>query len=258
VQSSLFAYTNVMRFKDFITRQRVGVLIIGIVAFLASLLAAHVDGPTTLAGALFIDLAASATTVVFTALIIDYLSVREESNKTQSAAGLAEDEINATCFRIRWRMARLFGLERHLTGIREHISSREEVRDYLEEVRGEVDEHLSSYDMLDKDTPLDSTQLQRYLERLQTARTELEQTLMLYQYAMGYSLRERVLNLRSELQIADNILGFIDFSDDLNDANISLIRILSQSIYDGIEEVLGHDSRTAVGVPIHAKESRLA
>ncbi len=245
-----------MRFKDFVTLQRAGIFVIGFITFGVSLGIAHITGFATLWGALFIDLAASATTVVFTALIIDYLGVREESSKTRNAAGLAEDEIKATCFRIKWRMARLFGLERK-SSRRGNISNREEARQYLDSAGNEVDDYLESHRLTSKDTPLDAAGLPKYLERLELSRAELEQTLILYEYAMSYSLRERILNLRSELQVAENILGFIDFSEELNKANVSLIRILSQSIYDEIEQLLDHDSRTELGTPINAKDSSL-
>jgi hypothetical protein len=245
-----------MRFKDFITRQRIAIIAVGVAIFVAALLAAAATDYQHLWGALFTDLAASAITVIFTALIIDYLGVREEHDKTRNASGLAEDEIAATCFRVKWRMARLFGM-RPRQSKRSTISNRQQARGYLDEIRQEVDTYLDSHDMKDAHTPLEPAMLAKYLERLQIARTELEQTLILYEYAMGYSLRERVLNVRNELQIADNVLGFIDFSEDLNKANISLVRILSQSIHDAIEEVLGHDSRSVTGTPIHAKNSPL-
>jgi hypothetical protein len=243
-----------VRFKDFITRQRVGIFVIGFAVFAASITAAHAEGFASLWGELLVDLAASAVTVIFTALIIDYLGVREESSKTKNAAGLAEDEIKATCFRVKWRMARTFGMERHPSG-RDSISSRKEAKEYLDTVSANVTDYLESHSMVAASTPLHADVLPRYLERLEVARTELEQTLQLYEYAMSYSLRERVLSLRSELQIADNILGFIDFSEKLNDANISLIRILSQSVYEEMEKVLEHDSRIELGTPLHAKES---
>jgi|GEM_PF-2594954 hypothetical protein len=245
-----------MTFKDFISRQRVGIFVIGVATFIVSLLVAHAKGYNTLWGELFIDLAASATTVVFTALIIDYLGVREKSSRTRNAAGLAEDEIKATCFRVKWRMARLFGLKRRESA-RDHISNRDEARKYLQHAGEEVDEYLVKHKLENSSTPLDPSQLERYLDRLEIARTELEQTLLLYEYAMSYSLRDQILNLRSELQIADNILGFIDFSEELNEANTSLIRILSQSVYDGIEAVLQHDSRIELGTPLAAKDSNL-
>ncbi len=243
-----------MTFKDFITRQRVGIFVIGIAAFIISLVVAHTVGHDTLWGALFIDLAGAATTIVFTALIIDYLGVRERNSKTRNAAGLAEDEIKATCFRVKWRMARLFGLKRRESA-RDNISNRDEARAYLLRAGEEVDAYLDNHKLRHNATPIEPAQLEKYLERLEIARTELEQTLILYEYAMSYSLRERVLNLRSELQIADNVLGFIDFSEKLSEANTSLIRILSQSIYDEIEAVLQHDSRIELGTPLAAKDS---
>jgi hypothetical protein len=82
--------------------------------------------------------------------------------------------------------------------------------------------------------------------------------LILYEYALSYSLRERVLKLRSELQIADHVLGFIDLSTPLSEANISLIRITSQSIYDSIEDLLGHHSTEDLTLPISEKEVPLA
>jgi hypothetical protein len=245
-----------MHFKDFITQQRVAIIIVGVIIFIVALLGAEATGYQHLWGALFTDLAASATTVIFTALIIDYLGVREQHDKTKNAAGLAEDEIAATCFRIQWRMARLFGMQAHESG-RENISNRQQARDYLEEIRKQVDTYLATHDMTNKKTSLKTTMLPKYLERLQAARTELEQTLILYEYAMGYSLRERVLSLRNELQIADNVLSFIDAGEKLNKANTLLIRILSQSIYDSIAEVLGHDSRAELGTSIHAKDTPL-
>lgn len=245
-----------MQFKDFITRQRVGIVITGIAIFIIALAGARATHYEHMGGALLTNLAASAITVIFTALIIDYLGVREEHSKTKNAAGLAEDEIAATCFRMQWRMARLFGLQPRDAG-REHISNRQQARDYLEIVRQEVDSYLDSNNMIDDHTPLKADQLPKYVERLQLARTELEQILILYEYAMGYSLRERVLSLRNELQIADNVLGFIDFNEALNESNSSLIRVLSQSVHDAIDEVLGHGSHAELSKPIHAKDSPL-
>lgn len=246
-----------MKFKDFISRERVGIFVLGIALFVLSLWGARVTGHSSLWGALFIDLAGAVSTIVFTALIIDYLNLRERSNRTKNAAGLAEDEIKATCFRVKWRMARLFGMERKRSG-RGNISNRQEARAYLDRAGKEVDTYLSKHNPTGKDIPLKASMLQKYVERLQLARGELEQTLLLYEYAMDYSLRERVLSLRSELQVADNVMGFIDFSEKLNKANTSLIRILSQSVYDEVEEVLKHDSRTELGNTIRAKDTPLA
>jgi hypothetical protein len=245
-----------MRFKEFITQQRATIFIVGIVIFTAALSIAHLAGYSMLWGALFVDLAASSVTIVFTALIIDYLGLKEQSSKTQNAAGLAEDELKATCFRIKWRLARLFGLERHGSN-RDNISNRHEAKEYLDKVRNEVDNYLSQINFGAAKLSVDVKTFPQYLERLQLAQTELEQTLILYEYAMSYSLRERVLALRSELQIADHVLGFIDTSESLNQANLSLIRVTAQSVYEAVEAVLEHDSRTALGVPIHVKDSRL-
>jgi hypothetical protein len=232
-------------------------VIIGTLSFIVSLLIAHKSGYSSIAGDLFIDLAGSATTIVFTAMIIDYLGLKEQAGKTKNAAGLAEDEIRATCFRVKWRMARLFGLQRNRIIERENISNRQEAREYLNTAEQEVNSYLKSNNPEDIRTPIETSKFSQYLERLVTARSELEQILVLYEYAMNYSLRERVLGLRTELQIADNVLGFIDNSDDLNKANISLIRVLSQSIYEAIETVLEHDSQISSGTPLHAKDSSL-
>ncbi len=245
-----------MRFKEFITRQRVGIFIIGLTTFIVSLLLSHLIGFDSITGELFIDLAASSVTIIFTALIIDYLSLKEQSNRTHAAADLAEDEIRATCFRINWRLARLFGLEREGSK-RDAISNREEARHYLETFTAEVNAYLAKLDFLRGQTVLDIDAFQRYLDRLQSSQTELEQTLVLYDYALSYSLRERVLTLRSELQIAERLLSFIDTSASLNNANLSLIRVTAQSVYDAVLAVLSHDSRVVPGQPIEGKGSRI-
>ena len=78
-----------MRFKEFITRQRVAIFVVGLIVFAISILVSHVAGFETMLGELSIDLAASALTIIFTALIIDYLGVREKASKTKNAAALA-------------------------------------------------------------------------------------------------------------------------------------------------------------------------
>jgi hypothetical protein len=245
-----------MKLKDFITSQRVGIFAIGLIAFALSLLTARRIGYTTIWGELLIDLASAAITVIFTTLIIDYLGVREELSKTRNATGLAEDEIKSICFRLKWRMARLYSMKRD--GInRDEIESREQARDYLKRAEQDVNTHLEKRPFENTVKPLDASALPKFLERLQRAKEELEQTLLLYEYAMGYTLRERVLTLRTELQIADNILGFLDVSDTPSDAATAMIRVLSASIYDATESVLGHNS-TTTHQPIHAKESRIA
>lgn len=245
-----------MQFKEFITPQRLAIFNVGILTFIASLVVSSQIGFSTLWGELFIDLAASSVTIVFTALIIDYLRIKEQRSKTQNAAGLAEDEIKATCFRIKWRLARMFGLERRNSG-RDNISNRQEAQNYLKKVTEEVDTYLAQHNFVKDKTPIDEKTFPQYLERLQSGQTELEQVLVLYEYALPYSLRERVLALRSELQVAERVLGFIDASEPLSKANRSLIRVTAQSVYDAIESVLKHDSRTALGVTIHAKRSSL-
>ena len=243
-----------MQFKEFLSRQRVTIFIVGIVSFAIFLIVSHLVGYSSLWGTLFIDLAASALTIIFTALIIDYLSLKEQHSKTQNVAGLAEDEIKATCFRLKWRLARLFGLERR-NSRRDNISNWQEAKEYLDEVTNEVDEYLSQYDFVDDKPAVEEKYFVSYIERLQAAQTELEQTLILYEYAMSYSLRERVLALRNELQVSERLLGFIDLSEGLNRANLSLIRVTAQSVYDAIEDVLGHDSRADLGLSIQAKDS---
>jgi hypothetical protein len=205
-----------LKFKDFISSQRTTILVIGMAAFVISLIIGKQAGITTIRGALFVDLAASSITVVFTALIIDYLGIREENGRTKNAAGLAEDEINATCFRVKCRMARLFGLSSQRE-VRNKISNREFAREFLKEVEVEVNDYFKAHSMSSHKTLITESVLQTYIEHLQIARSELEQTLSLYEYAMSYSLRERVLNLRSELHVGYNLFGFIDFSEKLND-----------------------------------------
>jgi hypothetical protein len=245
-----------MQFKEFITKQRAAIFIVGIATFIVALLVAHFINFASLWGELFIDLAASSVTIVFTALIIDYLGLKEQISKTQNAAGLGEDEISATCYRIKWRLARLFGLEQGETG-RDNISNRKEARLYLDKVTSEVDGYLSKQDFVSKDTTINTRAFQKYLERLQSSQTELEQTLILYEYALSYSLREHVLALRSELQIAERLLGFIDTSESFNEDNLSLIKVTAQYVYEAVEAVLTHDSRAMSGIPIHSKDSQI-
>lgn len=242
-----------MQFKEFITQQRVAIFILGVLTFIVSLAISNSIGFDSLWGELFIDLAASSVTIVFTALIIDYLRLREQSSKTVNAAGLAEDEIKATCFRIKWRLARLFGLERRNSG-RDNISSRQEAQQYLQRVTEEVNHYLSNKSLTEKKTDVDEKMFPQYLERLQSAQTELEQVLVLYEYALPYSLMERVLSLRSELQISERVLGFIDTSEPLSKSNISLIRVTAQSVYEAVESVLEHSSRTSTAATIHTKQ----
>ncbi|MEJ0073414.1 MAG: hypothetical protein WDN27_05040 [Candidatus Saccharibacteria bacterium] len=200
-----------MRFKDFVTNQRASIFIVGIAFFIASLIVSHLIGFESLWGELFIDLAASAITIVFTALIIDYLNLKERTNKTQNAAILAEDEIRATCFRTNWRLARLYGLQRRGTA-RDNVSTDEQARAYLARATDEVSDYLSQLDFLNRKTVINTDAFQRYLDRLQSSQAELEQVLVLYEYALPFDLREKVLTLRSELQLAERLLGFIDTS----------------------------------------------
>jgi hypothetical protein len=245
-----------MRFKDFISRQRITIFVLGVVAFVVTLLAAHAIGSNSIWSELYVDLAASSFTIIFTSFIIDYLSLREKSSLTQSAADLAEDEIRATCFRINVRLARLFGMTSFDYG-RDNISDRQQARQYLDKLTQNVNNYLSQIDFSDDKHKINKDDFQKYLDRLQSAQSELEQALILYGYALSYSLRERILSLRSEMQIADRLLGFIDASDNLNDSNLSLISVTSQSVYDAVEEVLAHDTTSTVGVPIHAKDPRI-
>ncbi len=228
-----------MRFKDFITRQRVAIFIIGVALFTLSLLIAHAAGLSSLWGDLSVDLAASSVTIIFTALIIDYLGLKEQSNRTKNVASLGEEEIRATCYRIKMRLAWLFGLEREiLYSARQDIATRQDVQEFLEYASKIVDDYLQDNKFTDKATKVDVKSLPRYMERLEMAQAELEQTLILYEYVIPLPIRERVLKLRSELQTSDRLLGFIEDFNDLNKSNFSLIRFTAQSVYDALQEVL--------------------
>lgn len=244
-----------MRFKEFLTKQRIWIFVFGVAAFIVALTVANIFGVTSLSSELFVDLAASSVTIIFTALIIDYLNLREQTNRTKNAADLAEDEIRAICFRIKWRLASLFGLDRSDYN-RDMISNREEAREFLDAITERADKYLSD---LDFDTAeVHPEALALYQQRLERSQNDLEQTLILYEYALSYSLRELILTLRSELQISDRLLSFIDPEAKLNDANQSLIRVSSKSVYEAVEAVLGYGSRTENGKPLHARSSRLA
>jgi len=226
-----------MRFSEFITRQRTVIFVIGIITFALSLIASSIVGFSSEWGELYINLAASSITIIFTAFIIDYLRVKETFSQTQNATSLAEDEITATCFRIKWRLARLFGLE-HKGSDRENISNSTEAVKYLGMVTEEVDTYLQGQNFVKNKTKINEAELPRYIERLQLAQTELEQALILFEYATPYDFRERVLALRKELQFTERIIGFIDFTTPLNNSNKSIIRVTSQSVYDAINIVL--------------------
>ncbi len=230
-----------MHFKDFITKQRSAIFAVGSLIFILSLLISNFIGFASLWGELFIDLAASSLTIIFTALIIDYLNLKEKSDKNQNVANLAEVEIKAICYRINWRLARLFGLEQNNTK-RDNISSKLEATKYLDTLTKQIDAYLVEQNFLDDKTNINIAAFEKYLERLQSSQIELEQTIILYEYALSHNLRELILSLRSELQTAERILGFIDSSESLNDANISLIRITAQSIYQATAGVLNYET----------------
>ena len=245
-----------MHFIEFITRQRLTIFIVGIATFVTALFLSHLIGFSSLWGTLLINLAASSTTIVFTALIIDYLGLKEAGDKTRNAAGQAEDEIKTTCYRIKWRLAQLFGLERY-SSTRDHIGSHEEAIEYLDEITTAVNNYLARHDFINDKADINRKALAKYTRHLELAQNELEQVLILYEYAMPLSFRELVLALRKELQVSEQVLGFIDTDTSLNGSNLSLIKISAQSIYDAIESVLKHGSRTDQGVSIHFKTSKL-
>jgi hypothetical protein len=218
-----------MKFKAFISRQRLAIFIVGLAVFILSIIISNLSGFASLWGELFVDLAASSVTIIFTALIIDYLSLKEQSNKTKNAASLANEEIKASCFRIKTSLAWLD---------RDDISSISDVRDYLESASKIVDDYLSEHSLTDKNTPIDKKALPRYIDRLQSAQSDLEQTLILYEFAMPLNIREQVLKLRRELQLSERLVGFIDDYDSLSESNISMIRVTAQSVYGSLKETL--------------------
>lgn len=226
-----------MTFKQFITRQRVTIFVIGIVLFVVSFLVARWFGYESLWGGLFDNLAASSITIVFTALIIDYLSAREEASKTSDAAMLASEEINSICSRVEWQIARLFGLEPNRTD-RESISNHEEATTYIQHNNARVQSFLSSLDFNGKQIHLNELVLNRYTERLQQAQTQLEQTLVLYEYALAHDVRVSVLTFRREMQVTERLLSFIDFSEALSEENESLIRFTTAEIHQTAQAVL--------------------
>jgi hypothetical protein len=247
-----------MTFKDFITRQRLIIFLIGILTFFVSLALSNIIGIAHLWGELFVDLSASALTIIFTVFIIDYLSLKERSEQTSSAANLAEDEIRSICMRIRWNIARLFGYKPEGFN-RESIANRNEAGKYLDKLTVQVDKYLSeAWDDGNKDSHITEDSLQRYIDRLQAARNELEQTLIVYEYALPFSLREAILGLRSELQITDRLLNFIDTSTSLNDANYSLVRVSSKAVYEAIENILSQNSLGINEGSIHQKANPLS
>lgn len=226
-----------MTFKQFITRQRVIIFVVGILLFIFSFLLARRFGYNSLGGSLCDSLAASSITIVFTALIIDYLGVKEEAGKISEAATLAEEEINSICSRIEWQIARLFGLERNPTE-RESISNHDEAITYIQRNNARVQTFLSTLDFNEKHVHLNEMVLSRFAERLQQMQARLEQTLVLYQYALAHDFRVSVLTLRRELQTTERLLSFIDFSEPLSDENESLIRFAATEIHQAAQTAL--------------------
>jgi hypothetical protein len=226
-----------MTFKQFITKQRVSIFIIGLVLFTISFLVARSFGYESLWGSLFDSLAASSITIVFTALIIDYLGAQEEAGKIREAATLAEEEINSICSRIEWQIARLFGLRPNLIE-RETISSHEEAITYVQRNNARVQSFLSTLDFDEKHEHLNEAILDRFAERLQQMQGHLEQTLVLYEYALAHDFRVSVLTLRKELQTTERLLSFIDFSESLSEENESLVRIVAAEVHQAAQAVL--------------------
>lgn len=226
-----------MTFKQFITRQRVTIFIIGIVLFILSFLVARWFGYSSQGGELFDSLAASSITIIFTALIIDYLGVKEEAGKISEAATLAEEEINSICSRIEWQIARLFGLERNLTE-RESISNHDEAITYIQRNNARVQSFLATLDFNEKHVHLNEMVLSRFAERLQQMQGHLEQTLVLYEYALAHDFRVSVLTLRRELQTTERLLSFIDFSEPLSEENESLIRFAATEVHQAAQAAL--------------------
>jgi hypothetical protein len=224
-------------FKQFITRQRVTIFVIGILSFTVSFLIARWFSYETLWGGLFDNLAASSITIVFTALIIDYLSAREEASKTSDAATLAGEEIHSICSRVEWQIARLFGLDPNRAE-RESISNHEEAITYIQKNNGRVQSFLSGLDFDEKHDHLNESVLNRFAERLQQSQAQLEQTLVLYEYALAHDFRVSALTLRRELQVTERLLGFVDFSESLSEENESLIRFIASEVHQAAQAVL--------------------
>lgn len=226
-----------MTFKQFITRQRVIIFVIGIVLFTISFLIARRFGYASLWGGLFDSLAASSITIVFTALIIDYLGAKEEAGKISEAAMLAEEEINSICSRIEWQIARLFGLEPNLAE-RESISNHQEAITYIERSNTRVQSFLSALDFGERHAHLNEMVLDRFAERLQQMQGHLEQTLVLYEYALAHELRVSALTLRRELQTTERLLSFIDFGEPLSKENESLVRFAAAEVHQAAQAAL--------------------
>jgi len=226
-----------MTFKQFITRQRVTIFVIGIVLFGLSFLVARWFGYESLGGELFDSLAASSITIVFTALIIDYLGAKEEAGKISEAATLAEEEIDSVCSRIEWQIARLFGLERNLTE-RVSISNHDEAITYIQRNNTRVQSFLATLNFNEKQVHLNEMVLGRFAERLQQLQSQLEQILVLYEYALAHEFRVNVLTLRRELQTTERLLSFIDFSEQLSEENESLIRFAATEVHQAAQIAL--------------------
>lgn len=221
------------------TKQRIIIFVAGITMFVITLLLAYGIGFSSLAGDLFIDLAASSVTIILTALIIDYLNLREQKDKTKNANNLAKDEIRSICTRIEFSLARLYGIEIDRSA-RKSISSKETAKQYLEELTNQVKSYLSRKDLFKDKSALATDIIDDYSERLQRSQTDLEQTLLLYEYALSYKLKESVLALRNELQISERLLNFVDTKEKLSDTTFSLIQVTSESIYQEAEHVLSY------------------
>jgi hypothetical protein len=193
------------------------------VLFTISFLVAYQFSYGSLWGSLFDNLAASSITIVFTALIIDYLGAREEASKISQAVTLAEEEISSICSRIEWQIARLFGLKPNLAE-RDTISNHEEAISYIQRNNKRVQSFLSTLDFNEEHDHLNEAVLVRFAERLQQVQGQLEQTLVLYEYALAHDFRVSALTLRRQLQTTERLLSFIDFSEPLSEENESLIR----------------------------------
>lgn len=241
-----------MKLQGFFTKQRYIILGAGLVLFIVFLSLAFAFGHATELGVLFIDLSSSAVTIILTALAIEYFQFREQADKTHHVASIAEEEIQAICYRVRLATAKLCGYKEK-PGDQDKLGSLDDVEQYL---KNSTDNINRFYDK-GKFT-VTATSVAEFRHTSLKLQSEIEQGITLFGYALPYSLQAHVLALRSSLQIAARAMGFMHEAGSINKQHQQLVRELSQDMYKAVQAVLKHESRTHQNRSIASKPGRVA
>lgn len=188
---------------------RITIVLIGALLFVILWYLAEHSNPSTTSGSLWVNLAATALSIAFTALLIDWLQERRQRLLIAKPLAAAQHALASICFRVCTvlgaRYLRNFSATMMQASLREesgNVNGPSSLRNNLVEALGNIEPE--DFPVVSRPVAKDfSGQLTHWI-------TGIDEVLRLYSFALDTELRDNVHLLRDRMMSLRDILDTFD------------------------------------------------